>query len=94
MGILLVAGFAGLVLAISYRLSHSTATHATRTRSAAEPFTAAPVNLPPGARIEAISIGNDRLALAILLPDGNRELLLLDPNSGRRLGTIPLPVSP
>ena len=50
--------------------------------------------MPAGARIETIGVGTDRLVLAVLKPDGTRELLIVDLASGRRLGTIPLGTTP
>ena len=57
-------------------------------------FAAAPIELPAGARIETMSIGSDRLVIHIVLPDGNRDLLVIDLASGRRVGTIPLRFAP
>lgn len=85
MGVMLVVGFAALIVVIAGRVSHKTAAP-----GAAQPYTAAPVQIPAGARIEAMSAGPDRLVLDLLLPDGNRELAVIDLGTGRRLGTIPL----
>jgi hypothetical protein len=85
MGVMLVVGFVALVVVIAGRVSHKTAGLA-----ATQPYTAAPVEIPAGARIEAMSAGPDRLVLDLLLPDGNRELAVIDLGTGRRLGTIPL----
>jgi hypothetical protein len=41
-----------------------------------------------------MAVGANRLVLNIVTPDGNRELLVLDLASGRRLGTIPLRSAP
>lgn len=82
MGILLVAGVAVLVGAIALRLSHRGAALAA--------FTAPPIALPRGATIEAISTGADRIVLELRLPDGTRQLVVVDLASGRELGTIPL----
>ena len=51
---------------------------------------AAPLELPAGARIETIGVGAERLVMAIVLPDGTRELVIVDIASGRRLRNIPL----
>jgi len=84
---MLIAGVAALVAAVAVRLSH---------RGAAPPaaFTAPPVGLPHGAKIEAISTGPDRIVLEILLSDGTRQLVVIDLASGRQLGTIPLHEGP
>jgi hypothetical protein len=83
MGVLLVAGVVVLAVAIATRLSH----HAPPPASA---FTAAPVALPRGAKIEAMSTGPDRIVLDIALGDGTRQLIVIDLQTGRLLGTIPL----
>ena len=89
MGIMLVVGFAALIVVIAGRVSHKTASP-----GSAQPYTAAPIEIPLGARIEAMSTGADRLVLDLLLPDGSRELAVIDLASGRRLGTIPLRAAP
>ena len=86
MGVMLVGGIAVLVAAITYRASHP--------RSASLPFDAAAIELAAGARIEAMSVDGDRLVAAILMPDGNRQLLVIDLVTGRRLGLIPLRTAP
>jgi hypothetical protein len=83
MGVMLVAGVAALVGAIALRLSH-------RVPPPAIAFTAPPVALPSGAKIEAVGAGPDRIALAIVLADGTRQLVILDTPTGRLIGTIPL----
>jgi hypothetical protein len=86
MGVMLVAGVAILVVAIATRVS--------QTRPAVTPFAAPPLDLPAGARIETIGVGSDRLVVDIVLPDGNRQLLVIDLATGRRLGVIPLHTAP
>ena len=89
MAVLLLAGFATLIAVIAGRLSH-------RGPAAvpSQPFAAAPIELPAGARIETISVGSDHLVLDILLPDGNRRLMIIDPATGRLIGAIPLRTAP
>ena len=89
MGIMLVGGFVTLIAVIANRVAQRQAEVATAPVTTA-PFTADPVELPAGARIETIAVGPDRLAVNIVLPDGNRELVIIDLASGRRLGGIPL----
>lgn len=89
MGVMLVAGVALLVVVIAGRVSHKAASIGT-----AQPFAAAPIDIPAGARIEAISTGPDRVVLDLTLADGNRELVVIDLATGRRLGTIPLRAVP
>jgi len=83
MGLLLVAGFAALVAAIGLKLSH-------RAPPPAAAFAAPPIALGPGARIERMSTGPDRIVVAVALADGTRQLLVIDLQTGRLLGTIPL----
>jgi hypothetical protein len=85
MGIMLVAGVAVLVIIIAGRMSRGGPATAP-----SQPFAAAPLDLPVGARLETIGVGPDRLVLDLVLPDGNRELWVIDLASGRRLGAIPL----
>ena len=85
MGIILVVGFAALVAVIAGRMSRGAPAI-----SGSHPIAAAPLDLPAGARIETIGVGAERLVLAIVLPDGARELIIVDIASGRRLGSIPL----
>ena len=84
MGIMLVVGFAALVAVIAGRLSRGLRR---------PPFGSGcrrSLELPAGARIETIGVGAERLVIAIVLPDGRRELIIVDIASGRRLGNIPL----
>lgn len=83
LGVLLLGGFAALAATIALRLSH-------RAPPPASAFTAPPVALPAGAAIERMSTGPDRIVLAVLLGDGTRELLVIDLQTGRLLGTVPL----
>jgi hypothetical protein len=88
MGVMLVAGVAVLIVVIAGRVSQKTPP------TSAQPFAAAPIDIPPGARIEAMSTGPDRLVLDVVLADGTRQLLLIDLATGRRIGTIPLRTAP
>jgi len=88
MGIMLVVGFAALVVAIAGRMSRS------GSPSVARVFTARPIDIPRGARIEAMTAGADRLVLGLALPDGNRQLLVIDLTTGARLGTVELHPAP
>jgi hypothetical protein len=83
MGVLLVVGFAALVATIAARVSH-------RAPPPATAFTAPPVALPAGAKIARMSTGPDRIVIAIALPDGTQQLLVIDLQTGRLLGTIPI----
>jgi hypothetical protein len=85
MGIVLVVGFAALIVAIAARVSHrrpeATANH---------PLATTPIEIPRGARVEAMTAASDRLLLDLVLPDGDREIVLIDLATGARLGTIEL----
>jgi hypothetical protein len=84
MGIMLVGGLAALVAVIAGRLSHNRAPRSFATA----------IDIPRGARIEAMATGADRLALDIILPEGGRQLLVIDLTTGSRLGTIELRTGP
>jgi hypothetical protein len=93
MGIMLVGGFVALIISIAYMARHRQEA-APDAAAAPAPYAAPAVELPSGARIETMALSANRLVLSIILPDGNRELLVLDPASGRHLGTIPLRTVP
>ena len=89
MGVMILAGFAALFIAIAGRLGQP--------RSAAPPaeaVAAAAIELPAGARIESVGVGADRLAVAVALPDGDHRILVIDLATGRRLQVIPLHTTP
>ena len=88
MGVMLVAGVIVLVVAIAGRVSQKP------TAIGTQPFAAAPIEIPPGARIEAMSAGPDRLVVDVLLGDGTRQLIVIDLATGQRRGTIPLRAPP
>ena len=89
MGLVILAGSAALIVVILGRLSKSGPGTAPP-----QPFAASPIELPSGARIEAMSTGSGRLVVEIVLPDGNRRLLIIDLATGRQLGAIPLHLAP
>ena len=89
MGVMLVVGVVVLIGAIAVRVPHQPS------EAAAKPeFVATPIDLPAGARIEAMTAGPDRLVLDLLFADGTRQLLVLDLATGRKLGSIPLRTAP
>jgi Family of unknown function (DUF6476) len=88
MGLMILAGLTLLGAIIASRMTH----RAPAAPAAAPAFSAAPIDLPAGARISAMKVGADRLVIDIVLPDGNHQLLVIDLGTGRRLGTIPLHV--
>ena len=83
MGVLLVVGFFGLIVAIAGRLKQ-------KVEPAAAPFAAAAIEVPSGARVETMAVGPERLVLNLQLADGERQLLIIDLATGRKLGTVPL----
>ena len=89
MGVMLVAGVAALIVVIAGRVSP-------RQPAAipAPPFAAAPIEVPAGARVETLGVGGDRVVLVLVLPDGDRQLVIIDQATGRRVGTIPLRPGP
>jgi hypothetical protein len=89
MGVMLVVGFAVLLAAIAGRIPRGS-----HTPGAARQLPAAAIEIPRGARIEAMTAGPDRLILGLALPDGGRELLIIDLATGVRLGAIDLRPTP
>ena len=89
MGVMIVAGVAVLIVVIAGRVSRGGPGTPSPT-----PFAASPIELPKGARIETMSTGSDRLVIDLVLPDGNRQLVIIDLATGRSLGTIPLRTAP
>ena len=84
MGVMLVVGFAALIAIIAGRMSRGPAA------AAAHGFGNPAIEIPRGARIEAMTAGSDRLILALDLPGGERQLVIIDLAKGVRLGTIEL----
>ena len=89
MGIMLVVGFAVLLAAIAGKMSRSGPAH-----PPARTFAGTAIDIPRGARIEAMTIGADRLVLALALPEGGRQLVIIDLVTGAPLGTIELHAAP
>jgi hypothetical protein len=85
MGVILVVGFGVVVAVIAGRMSRSGPS-----TSADQRFPTAVVDIPRGARIEAMTPASDRLILDLVLPDGQHQLVVFDLTSGARLGTIEL----
>jgi hypothetical protein len=86
MGIMLIGGFAVLVAVIIGRVSRG----GTPPRS----FPVTAIDIPQGARIEAMTAGTDRLVLDLALPEDRRQLVVIDLATGARLGTIELRPAP
>lgn len=92
LGVLLVGGTLGLVVAIIVRVPHPSESR-TEARAVA-PAKAAPFNavldLPTGAVVQAVQPAGAQLAVHLVLPDGAQQIVILDPGSGARIGTIEL----
>jgi len=89
MGIMLGVGFAALVVAIATRVEH----RKPQTAAAHQP-SATPIDIPQGARVEAMTTAPGRLILDFVLPDGNREIAMIDIDTGTLAGTIDLRAVP
>jgi Family of unknown function (DUF6476) len=87
-GIVIVVGFGVVAAVIAGRLSRR------ESASAARAFVASAIEIPRGARIEAMTASADRLILDLALPDGGRKIIVVDLATGNRLGTIELHVPP
>ena len=89
MGVMLVIGFAALIAVLAGRVAHR------RTETGLiHPPVRGVIDIPRGARIEAMTAAPDRLILALALPEGGRELVVIDLAKGVRLGTIELHAVP
>ena len=85
MGVILVVGFGVVIAVVAGRMSRGgTAMNADR------PFPTTATEIPRGARVEAMTTAPNRLILDLILPDGERQLVILDAATGSRLGTIEL----
>lgn len=90
MGIMLLAGFAALIAIVAGRISRGGSAPVTAVRA----FGSGTIEIPRGSRIEAMTAGPERLVLGLLLPEGGRQLLIIDMATGSRLGTIELQPAP
>jgi len=86
MGVMLIGGVAILVAVIAGRLS--------RGGNVPRSFATTAIDIPRTARIEAMTVGTDRLVLELVLPEGGRQLVVVDLATGARLGTIELRAAP
>jgi Family of unknown function (DUF6476) len=85
MGVMIVIGFAVLIAGIASKMSRD------RPGASAErSFATTALNIPRGARIEAMTAAPNRLILELAMPDGERQLVVIDLATGARLGTIEL----
>jgi hypothetical protein len=89
MAVMILAGSLALIVVITGRMSRSGPA-----ATPSQPFAAVPIDLPAGARIENMGVGSDRLVLQIVLPEGDRKLVIIDLATGRQLSTVPLRAVP
>ncbi len=89
MGIMLVVGFAALIFVIAGRMSHRGASPLPA-RTTARTM----IDIPRGARVEAMTTAPDRLFLDLVLPDGNRQIVIINLATGARAGSIELRPAP
>ncbi|MGE0724405.1 MAG: DUF6476 family protein [Alphaproteobacteria bacterium] len=80
MGILIVAGIAVIGFTIANRLATPPA--------GAPDFGERALGLPAGTTILSATPGDGRLILLVRLPDGANRVVIVDPATGRRLGTL------
>jgi hypothetical protein len=86
MGVMLIGGFLLLVAVVAGRLL--------RGGDIPRSFAATTIDIPRDARIGAMTAGTDRLVLELVLPEGERQLLVVDLATGACLGTIELRAAP
>jgi hypothetical protein len=97
LGVLLVGGTLGLVVAIIVRAPHPSESRPAESRPEARAPAAAAVvpfdtvlDLPAGAVVQSVQSAGARLAIHLALPEGGQQIVILDPGSGARIGTIEL----
>jgi len=91
MGVLLIAGFAVVVVTIMGRMSQKAAPAAPIAASAHPvPFGNTTLTLPPDALVMEVQGAGDRIFLRLDLRDGTEMLLVLDAATGTELGRIKL----
>ena len=93
MGIMLVVGFVALIVIVAVRVSHGSPS-AGGSSGGGHPFATNTIDLPRGARIEAMTTAPNRLILELVLPDNERQLVIVDLTTGARIGTIELRSAP
>jgi hypothetical protein len=90
MGVLLIAGFAVVVVTIMGRMTQKAAPVAPAVTAHLTPFGNATVTLPPDALVMEVQGAGDRILLRLDLRDGSEMLLVLDAATGSELGRIKL----
>lgn len=89
MGILLIAGFAVVVVTIMGRMTQKAAPAAPAAAHLA-PFGNTAVTLPADSLVMEVQGAGDRILLRLELKDGTEMLLILDAATGTELGRIKL----
>jgi hypothetical protein len=87
LGVLIVVTTGVIIAVIAGRLSRGAA-------GPARPAATAQIEIPAGAHIEAMTAAADRVILGLVLPGGERQLVVVDLASGKNLGTIDLRPAP
>lgn len=90
MGVLIVVMTTVMIAVIIGRM----AKHAEPGRPPPEAYAATPITIPPGARIETMTTGADRLIVALALPGGGHRILVIDLKTGAPVGAIALKPAP
>ena len=82
MGVLIVIGVVVLVYAIIDRAGKTNGLETMAAQSQ--------IDLPAGAQIVETSIGDGRIVVRLSLADGSQRLLLIDADTGGRIGAVNL----
>ncbi len=90
MGVLLIAGFAVVVVTIMSRLSQRAAPPSAAVAARLTPFGNTTVTLPADSLVMEVQGAGDRILLRLDLKDGTEMLLVLDAGTGTELGRIKL----
>jgi hypothetical protein len=90
MGVLLVAGFAVVVVTIMSRISQRGTPPAAPAVAHLTPFGDATVTLPSDSLVMEVQGAGERIFLRLELADGSEMLLILDAATGAELGRIKL----
>lgn len=92
MGVMLVAGFAVLIVTIMNRMGRGAAVQPAPVAAKIKPDAAATASiaLPPGATVVDMTAAGQNIVLRIKRPDGSEALFIVDADSGTLARTIEL----
>jgi len=90
LGVLLVAGFAVVVVTIMNRIGQRATPPAASAAAHLMPFGSSGVTLPANSLVMEVQGAGDRILLRLDLADGTEMLLVLDAATGAELGRIKL----